>query len=95
MLSDFRSSGLSLSENPMAELAHATGGTFFHNSNDLGAGFKKLTEVPETVYVLEIPLDNRKPDGNFHPLKVTVGRPGMQVQARPGYFIPRPAKSKK
>jgi VWFA-related protein len=95
LLSDFRSSGLSLSENPMAELAHATGGTFFHNSNDLGAGFKKLTEVPETVYVLEIPLDNRKPDGNFHALKVTVGRPGMQVLARPGYFIPRPAKSKK
>ncbi len=36
----------------MESLADGTGGTFFHNSNDLGIGFKSLTEMPEVVYVL-------------------------------------------
>ena len=43
---------MKLAENPMAELADGTGGTFLHKSNDLGAGFKRLTEAPEYVYVL-------------------------------------------
>jgi VWFA-related protein len=97
LLSDanYRGITLTLSEDPMAGLAQATGGTFFHNSNDLGGGFKKLTEAPETVYVLELPLDNVKPDGNFHAIKVTVDGPGMEVQARPGYFMAKAAKNKK
>jgi len=37
----------------MAELSDGTGGTFFHNSNDLNAGFRSLTEAPETIYLLE------------------------------------------
>lgn len=93
--SDYRTTSLTQSENPMAELAQATGGTYFHNSNDLGAGFKKLVEAPETLYMLEISLDNVKPDGRFHPLKVTVDRLGLEIAARPGYFLPKPVKSKR
>ncbi len=92
--SDYRSNSKTTAENPMAELANATGGTFFHNSNDLDAGFKALTEAPEYVYVLEFSPDNAKPDGSYHRLKVKVDRDGSQLQTRRGYFVPQPEKKK-
>ena len=38
--------------NILAEMADATGGTFFHNNNDLEAGFRRLAAVPEFSYLL-------------------------------------------
>ena len=93
--SDYRRSSTIANENVMAELADATGGTYFHNSNDLDAGLKALTAAPECVYVLELPLDNVKQNGSYHRLKVKVDRDGLQLQARRGYFVPKPDKSKK
>lgn len=93
--SEFRAGSMKSVGNVMAELADGTGGTFFHNSNDLDAGFKGLTETPEYVYLLELPLDNIKPNGAYHRLKVKVDRSGVQVQARRGYILPKPAKKKK
>ena len=92
---DYQRTSMLTAENSMAALAQGTGGTFFHNSNDLVAGFKSLAEAPETVYVLELALDNQKPDNSFHNLKVKVDRDGLEVQARRGYFIPKPDKHKK
>jgi len=92
---DYGRSSMKLAEEPMAELAAATGGTFFQSRNDLGEGFKSLTEAPEVVYLLELSLDNVKPDGSFHRLKVKVDREGLLVQARHGYVIPKPEKTKK
>jgi VWFA-related protein len=82
-------------EGVMSELAEGTGGAFFHNSNDLGAGFKNLTDAPEAVYVLELSLDGVKPDGSYHRVKVKVDREGMQIQARQGYSAPKQEKNKK
>ncbi|MEO6816544.1 MAG: VWA domain-containing protein, partial [Edaphobacter sp.] len=92
--SAFRAGSMKSSENVMAELANGTGGTFFNNSNDLGAGFKRLTGMPEYVYLLELPLDNIKANGSYHRLKVKVDRSGVEVQARRGYILPKPAKKK-
>jgi VWFA-related protein len=92
---EFHASAMRAVENVMAELADGTGGTFFHNSNDFGAGFKRLAEAPEYVYLLELPLDNIKPNGAYHRLKVKVARNGVQVQARRGYSLPGPIKNKK
>jgi VWFA-related protein len=83
-----------LSEDVMAELAEGTGGTFFHNSNDLQAGFQALTAVPEYVYLLELSLQNVKQDGSYHPLKVKVDKGGLTLKARLGYFAPKPPKPK-
>jgi VWFA-related protein len=83
-----------LSEDVMAELADGTGGTYFHNSNDLQGGFQALTSVPEYVYLLELSLQNVKQDGSYHSLKVKVDKEGPTLKARPGYFAPRAAKSK-
>jgi VWFA-related protein len=92
---EFRASAMRAAENVMAELADGAGGSFFHNSNDLEAGFKALAEVPDVVYLLELSLDNVKQDGTYHRLNVKVDRDGLQLQARRGYFIPKPEKNKK
>jgi VWFA-related protein len=81
-------------ERALSDLADGTGGTFFHNNNDLEAGFKALAEGPESVYLLELSLGSVKPDGAFHRLKVKVNRDGVQAQARYGYFMPKPEKAK-
>jgi VWFA-related protein len=86
---DYYRTSMSLAEGAMASLAEGTGGTFFHNSNDLGAGFKALTEAPEVVYVLELSLDGVKQDGTYHRLKVKLARDGLELQARRGYFMPK------
>lgn len=91
----YRRSSFENSENAMSSLANGTGGTYFHNSNDLNAGFKSLTEVPEYLYLLEISLNDVKPDGAYHPLKVKVDRADITVEARRGYFMPKPEKTKK
>ena len=74
----------------MAELADATGGTFFQNNNDLTAGMKELAAVPEVYYILAFSPQNLKLDGGYHSLKVTVhDPPGLTLKARRGYYAPR------
>ncbi len=79
-------------EDVMAELAGGTGGTFFHNNNDLGEGLKRLATQPEFIYVLGFSPQNLKFDGSFHALKVTLKSPaGLSLQARRGYSAPKHA----
>lgn len=80
------------SENAMSELADGSGGTFFHNSNDLEGGLKSLAAAPEYLYLLEISLKDVKANGTFHALQVKVDQRGLKVRARRGYFAPK-AKS--
>jgi VWFA-related protein len=79
-------------EDVMVELADATGGTFFHNSNDLDAGFRRVASAPEFFYVLGFSPENLKLDGSYHKLKVTL-KDGekLSLQARRGYYAPRRA----
>ena len=86
---------MTMAENPLSELANGTGGTFFHNSNDLNGGFRRLSEPPEYVYLLEFPLGHTKQNGSFHRLKVKVDRDGLKLQARGGYFAPKQGNDKK
>ncbi len=73
----------------LAELAADTGGVFFHNSNDLDEGFRKVGALPEVYYVLAFSPQNLKLDGRFHSLKVNLASSGrLAVQARRGYFAP-------
>jgi len=74
----------------LANLSYGTGGYFFHNNNDLDAGFTRLASAPEYCYVLAFSPQNLKVDGHFHQLKVTVnGSHGYSIQARKGYFAPK------
>lgn len=92
--SDYHRNTTDLSEDVMSEFAQGTGGTFFHNSNDLAGGLQRLTAVPEYIYLLELSLANVKMDGGYHSLKVKVDRNGVSIQARPGYFAPKTQKNK-
>jgi VWFA-related protein len=92
--SEYRRNSMSLNENVMAELAHGTGGTYFHNSNDLESGFKQLTAAPEYLYLLEFSIKDVKQNGRYHPLKVKVDQGGLTVQSRRGYFASKPPKKK-
>jgi len=86
----YHADAMNSNEDVMAELADGTGGTFIHNSNDLEGGFKSLTQAPEYVYLLEFAPEKVKPDGAYHPLKVKVDRRDLKLQARRGYFAPKP-----
>jgi VWFA-related protein len=91
----YHSETMTLDGDVMSELADGTGGTFFHNSNDLGGGLKSLAQGPEYLYLLEFSPEKFKPDGSYHRLKVKVNLGGLKVQARRGYFAPAPPKNKK
>jgi len=71
---------------PMAPVA-----TFFHNSNDLGAGFKRLTEPPEVVYVLEL-----SPTGSSRTDPITAedqgGSPRRRYPGTAGILHPQTGK---
>ena len=74
----------------MGELADGTGGFFFHNSNDLEAGFGRLASVPGYYYLLGFSPQNLKLDGRYHTLKVTLNvQKKLSVQARHGYYAPK------
>jgi len=81
-----------IDEGVMQELADGTGGTFFHDDNDLKAGLDRLVARPEFIYVLGLSPQNLKPDGSYHGLKVTVRNVSSPtLQARRGYWAPNHA----
>jgi VWFA-related protein len=76
----------------LAELASGTGGSFFHNNNDIEQGFHLAAAAPEYYYVLGFSPQNLKLDGSFHSLKVVIKPPpgsGLDIQARKGYYAPK------
>lgn len=78
----------------LAGLAYGTGGTFFHNSNDLMGGLR-LAASPEVCYVLGFAPHDLKQDGRYHTLAVKLtGNEKYSIQARHGYYAPRKLDSK-
>ena len=54
----------------LSDLANATGGAFFHNNNDLDAGFKQVSATPEYFYIL-----------GFSPQNLKAGRQLSQIES--------------
>jgi hypothetical protein len=74
----------------LAGLAASTGGTYFHNRNDLDVGMNQALSAPTVSYLLGFSPQNLKIDGKFHKLKVTVENgQKYQIQARNGYYAPK------
>jgi VWFA-related protein len=71
----------------LAQVAEGTGGEYFHNNNDLRAGFSRLAPGG---YILAFAPKDLKLDRKFHQLKVTLAErhAAYSVQARRGYFAP-------
>ena len=94
LVDQYRRESMAANADVMRELADGTGGTFYHNSNDLEAGLRALISGPDYTYLLAFSPANTKP-GAHHSLKVKVNEPGLTVQARRGYSTPAPEKPKK
>jgi hypothetical protein len=95
VISTLDSRGVSTDENDqadsnvLAEFAAATGGTFFHNSNDLAEGLRRIASPPEFLYQLGFSPDNLRENGKYHQLSVKiVGVDKVSISARKGYFAP-------
>jgi len=75
------------------DLADATGGVYFHDSNDYDGGFLRAGALPGTSYILAFSPSNLKLDGAYHHLKVTLAqRSNFTLQARHGYYAPQKAE---
>jgi len=82
----------SAQQDPLAELADGTGGTFYHNRNDVDEAMREAGAAPAVSYVLGFSPQNLKFDGRFHTLRVALSaKEKFTIQARHGYFAPRSA----
>jgi len=71
----------------LASMAANTGGTYFHNRNDLSTGLSQALSAPSVSYILGFRPDNASADGKFHKLRVEVANgKKYQIEARNGYF---------
>jgi VWFA-related protein len=74
----------------LQQLAYGTGGTFFHNRNDLDEGLREAVAAPPLSYVLGFSPQTIKYDGRFHSLKVSLtNKQKYAIQARNGYYAPK------
>jgi VWFA-related protein len=74
----------------LAQLADGTGGTFFHNRNDVDEGLRQAAAAPAVSYLLGFSPQNLKVDGRYHTLKVALtSKQKYALQARHGYYAPR------
>jgi VWFA-related protein len=92
--SSYRVSAQSAQSEILGDFAAGTGGTFYHNRNDLEVALRESIAAPSTSYVLGFSPQNLKLNGSFHTLRVSLtGKQRFTVQARRGYYSPHTRKS--
>jgi len=77
------------SQETLSALASDTGGRAFFDSNDFGGVYERMLSDTSAYYVLGYGSSNSAQDGKFRRIKVRVGRPGLRVEHRSGYYAPR------
>ncbi|MDQ1406760.1 MAG: hypothetical protein QOG55_2389 [Acidobacteriaceae bacterium] len=76
-------------DNVLSEFADGTGGTFFHNNNELTEGLRRIASPPEFLYQLGFSPQDLKENGKYHQLSVKiVGVKNLSASSRRGYFAP-------
>jgi VWFA-related protein len=74
----------------LEQMADGTGGTFYHNRNDVDEAMREAGAAPAVSYLLGFAPQNLKIDGRYHTLKVALAsKQKFNVQARHGYYAPR------
>jgi VWFA-related protein len=88
--SSYRVAAQMAQDQVLEQLAYGTGGTFFHNRNDLDEGLREAVAAPPLSYLLGFSPQNLKVDGRFHGLKVSLtSKQKYSIQARNGYYAPK------
>jgi VWFA-related protein len=72
--------------NTLAEIADATGGTAFHDSNNLLGGLQRAFADGRDYYTVAYVSTNENFDGKFRAIKVQVRDPKALVNAKRGYW---------
>jgi VWFA-related protein len=86
----YRMAAQSAQDQVLQEFAYGTGGTFFHNRNDIDEGLRQAVAAPPLSYLLGFSPQNLKADGRFHGLKVSLtNKQKYSIQARNGYYAPK------
>ena len=70
----------------MEQLARATGGVYFHDSNDMLKQFRSALADGREYYLLAYIPKNRVQDGKFRKITVEVADKKLHVQAKFGYW---------
>ncbi len=76
--------------NGLARLARSTGGRSVADSNDMSAILRSVLEESAHYYVLGYAPRNRREEGRFRELRVSVSRPGVDLRAPGGYYERKP-----
>jgi VWFA-related protein len=79
-------SSLNSSQETMTTLAHDTGGKEFTGTNDMNLAVKQVQEDSHVYYVIGYLPINAKEDGRYRKIRVTLSRPDLKAESRPGYF---------
>ena len=74
-------------------VAEDSGGFAVHNTNDLAAGLERISRESRSYYLIGYVPKDVKPDGRFRKIEVKLGRSGLTVRARKGYFAPTAAEA--
>jgi VWFA-related protein len=78
----------------LQDLSSGTGGTNYHNRNDLDVAIRQAIAAPPVSYLLGFSPQNLKLNGSFHNVKVSLaGKQKYSVQSRRGYYAPRAEKN--
>jgi len=72
-----------------------SGGRAIVDTNDLDRAVAEVFRENSSYYLVGYQTPSLAQDGRFRRLEVRVNRPGVTVQARKGYFVPRPPKPRK
>jgi VWFA-related protein len=75
-------------QDAMTELAVATGGVFYHDSNDLLKGLRQAFADGREYYLLAYASTHKLADGKFREIRVEVKRKDVVVRAKRGYWAP-------
>ena len=67
-------------------LSENTDGIAIFNTNDLGAGFRRIADDLSAYYLLGYSSTNTKPDGKFRRIEVRIKQPNVNITARRGYL---------
>jgi VWFA-related protein len=77
------------SQETLSTLASDTGGKAFFDTNDFSGVFSQVQKDTSAYYVLGFTSTNPAKDGRYRHLKVTINRPDVKIDFRPGYYAGR------
>ncbi len=87
-----RLEGINRQHDLLFRLSEDTGGHFIKNTNDFSDGLNRIDDEIRSRYTLAYRSTDQNFDSRFRKVKIEVRRPGVNVEARPGYYAIPPAQ---